>query len=51
MSGVPWSGQPVVKPAGLGPAVTLHRPRWDDLCASDPPLAVVVEGRRSVRDY
>jgi SagB-type dehydrogenase family enzyme len=48
---VPWSGEPVVKPAGPGPAITLHRPRWDDLCASDPPLTVAVEGRRSVRDH
>jgi SagB-type dehydrogenase family enzyme len=50
-AGVPLSGEPVVKTAGPRPAVTLHRPRWDDLCASDPPLTVAVEGRRSVRDH
>jgi SagB-type dehydrogenase family enzyme len=50
-AGVPWSGEPAVKPAGPDPGITLHRPRWDDLCASDPPLAVAVEGRRSVRDH
>jgi SagB-type dehydrogenase family enzyme len=50
-SGVPWSGEPVVKSAGRRPAINLHRPRWDELCASDPPLTVAVEGRRSVRDH
>jgi len=50
-AGVPWSGEPVVKPAGPHPAITLHRPRWDELCTSDPPLTVAVEGRRSVRDH
>jgi SagB-type dehydrogenase family enzyme len=50
-AGLPWSGEPVVKPAGPRPAISLHRPRWDDLCASDPPLTVAVEGRRSVRDH
>jgi SagB-type dehydrogenase family enzyme len=46
------SPEPVVKP-GAGPgqaatAIALHRPRWEDLSA-DPPLAVVMEGRRSTR--
>ncbi|HEX6521701.1 MAG TPA: SagB family peptide dehydrogenase [Streptosporangiaceae bacterium] len=50
-AGVPWSGEPVVKPAAPRHAITLHRPRWDDLCADDPPLTVAVEGRRSVRDH
>jgi SagB-type dehydrogenase family enzyme len=50
-AGVPWSGEPVVKPAGPRPVITLHRPRWDDLCAADPPLTVAVEGRRSIRDH
>lgn len=50
-AGVPWSGEPVVKQNRSRPAVTLHRPRWDELCASDPPLTVAVEGRRSVRDH
>jgi SagB-type dehydrogenase family enzyme len=50
-AGVPRSGEPVVKTAEPRQAVTLHRPRWADLCASDPPLTVAVEGRRSVRDH
>ncbi|HEV3380614.1 MAG TPA: SagB family peptide dehydrogenase [Trebonia sp.] len=50
-AGVTWSGEPVVKPLGPRPAITLHRPRWDDLCLTDPPLTVAVEGRRSVRDH
>lgn len=50
-AGVTWSGEPAVKPTGGRPAITLYRPRWEDLCAADPPLTVAVEGRRSVRDH
>jgi SagB-type dehydrogenase family enzyme len=50
-AGVPWTGEPAVKSPGSRPAIRLHRPRWDDLCASDLPLTVAVEGRRSVRDH
>jgi SagB-type dehydrogenase family enzyme len=39
--------EPVVKPqAPL--YIQLHRPRWEDLCAADPPLTAVIEGRRSM---
>ena len=42
------SPEPVVKrPA---PGIDLHRPRWADL-AADPPLAIAMEGRRSVRAH
>jgi SagB-type dehydrogenase family enzyme len=40
------SPEPVVR--GTAPGIDLHRPRWDDL-AADPPLAIAMEGRRSVR--
>lgn len=39
---------PAVKPGQAGTAIALHRPRWEDLSA-DPPLAVAMEGRRSIR--
>jgi SagB-type dehydrogenase family enzyme len=42
--------EPVVKPRRAGPAIPLHRPRWEDLCSADPPLTVAIEGRRSVRE-
>ncbi len=45
------SPEPVVAPRRAGPAIPLHRPRWDDLSAADPPLGVVMEGRRSTRVY
>jgi SagB-type dehydrogenase family enzyme len=50
-AGVSSSGEPVIKPEEPRNAIALHRPRWDDLCAADPPLTVAVEGRRSVRDH
>jgi SagB-type dehydrogenase family enzyme len=50
-AGVTGHGEPVVRPAGPRPAIALHRPRLDKLCASDPPLTVAVEARRSVRDH
>lgn len=39
----------VARPRQAIPAIPLHRPRWEDLTAADPPLAVTMEGRRSVR--
>ncbi|HEU5421341.1 MAG TPA: SagB family peptide dehydrogenase [Streptosporangiaceae bacterium] len=39
--------EPVVKPPAPD-YIRLHRPRWDDLCAADPPLTAVVEARRSM---
>ena len=45
------SPEPVVAPRRADPGIPLHRPRWEDLSATDPPLAVVMEGRRSTRRY
>lgn len=45
------SPEPVVKPRRTGPGIPLHRPDWDDLHISDPPLIVAMEGRRSKRSY
>lgn len=47
------SGSPeqAVKPRLPGPSIPLHRPRWEDLAAVDPTLAVAMEGRRSMRVY
>jgi len=42
------SPEPVVVPS-QAPGIELHRPCWEDLAAADPPLAVVMEGRRSTR--
>lgn len=42
------SPEPVVVPSQAS-GIALHRPRWEDLAATDPPLAVVMEGRRSTR--
>jgi SagB-type dehydrogenase family enzyme len=50
-AGVPRAGEPVVKPAESRPVIALHRPRWDELCTSDPPLTAAIEGRRSTRDH
>jgi SagB-type dehydrogenase family enzyme len=44
------SAEPVVKPQA-GRYIALHRPRWEDLCAADPPLTAAIEGRRSLRHY
>ncbi len=49
--GQPRCPEPVVKPPYTGPAILLHRPRWEDLLAADPPLTVAMEGRRSTRDF
>ena len=38
-----------VKPVKPGQQVPLHRPRLEDLRATDPPLTAVIEGRRSNR--
>lgn len=42
--------EPVIKPQA-DRYVPLHRPRWEDMCAADPPLCAAVEGRRSMRRY
>jgi SagB-type dehydrogenase family enzyme len=42
--------EPVVKPQA-SQYIPLHSPRWEDLCRSDPPVVVAMEGRRSVRRY
>ncbi|MEU6020117.1 SagB family peptide dehydrogenase [Micromonospora sp. NPDC047134] len=42
---------PAVKPAPAGPEVVLPRPDFDTLRASDPPLVLVQEARRSVRGF
>ncbi len=42
--------EPVVKPQA-SQYIPLHRPRYEDLCAADPPLTAVIEGRRSARRY
>ncbi|MBO0806684.1 MAG: SagB family peptide dehydrogenase [Actinobacteria bacterium] len=43
------SPEPVARPRRAGPGITLHRPRWEELSAADPPLVITMEGRRSVR--
>jgi SagB-type dehydrogenase family enzyme len=45
------SPDPVVKPRRPELGIPLHRPTWERLAAADPPLAVVMEGRRSMRAY
>ena len=42
--------EPVVKPQASR-HIPLHRPGWDDLCRSDPPVVVAMELRRSARRY
>jgi SagB-type dehydrogenase family enzyme len=42
--------EPVVKPQASR-YIPLHRPRWDELRQSDPPVVVAMEVRRSVRRY
>jgi SagB-type dehydrogenase family enzyme len=44
------SPQPVIKPQAAE-GIALHRPRWEDLAASDVPLAAAMECRRSIRRY
>lgn len=45
------SPEPVTQPRRSDQGILLHRPAWESLAAADPPLAVVMEGRRSVRTY
>ena len=45
------SPDPVVKPRRPELGIPLHRPTWERLATADPPLAVVMEGRRSMRSY
>jgi SagB-type dehydrogenase family enzyme len=45
------SPEPVAKAQRAGPAISLHRPTWESLYSIDPPLAVVMEARRSTRWY
>jgi SagB-type dehydrogenase family enzyme len=45
------SPEPVIMSPRAELGIPLHRPEWDDLSAADPPLAVVMEGRRSERNY
>jgi SagB-type dehydrogenase family enzyme len=42
--------EPLVKPQA-DQYVPLHRPRFEDLRATDPPLTAVIEGRRSHRRH
>lgn len=42
--------EPVAKPQ-TSRYIQLHRPDWDDLCQSDPPVVMAMEARRSVRRY
>jgi SagB-type dehydrogenase family enzyme len=45
------SPEPVVKPWRPDRGIPLHRPTWEALATADPPLAVVMEGRQSMRSY
>jgi SagB-type dehydrogenase family enzyme len=45
------SPEPVTQPPRSDEGILLHRPAWESLVAADPPLAVAMEGRRSVRTY
>jgi SagB-type dehydrogenase family enzyme len=50
----PVSGGFSAEPAGstrAGQGVPLHKPRWEDLYATDPPLTAVIEGRHSQRRH
>ncbi len=49
-AGTRQPAEPVVKPQA-SQQITLHIPRWEDLCRSDPPVVVAMEERRSVRRY
>ncbi|MBV9446006.1 MAG: SagB family peptide dehydrogenase [Streptosporangiaceae bacterium] len=44
------SPEPVVRPRSPDMGFPLHRPTWEALSA-EPPLAVIMEGRRSMRRY
>lgn len=45
------SPEPVARPPRADPGIPLHRPTWESLSAADPPLGLVMEGRRSMRSY
>jgi SagB-type dehydrogenase family enzyme len=45
------SPEPVARPPRADPGIPLHRPTWESLSAADPPLGLVMEGRRSTRSY
>jgi SagB-type dehydrogenase family enzyme len=45
------SPEPVARPPRADPGIPLHRPAWESLSAADPPLGIVMEGRRSTRSY
>lgn len=49
--GTDGSAAPVAVPRRADPAIPLHRPALDRLFASDPALSIVMEGRRSIRQY
>jgi SagB-type dehydrogenase family enzyme len=49
-AGTTRPAEPVVKPQA-GQHISLHVPRWEDVCHSDPPVVVAMEARRSARRY
>lgn len=49
--GMDGSPEPVAQPPRADPVIALHRPTWEDLSSADPPLGIVMEGRRSTRTY
>ena len=49
-AGVTSPPEPVTRPQAAE-FVELHRPRWEELCRTDPPLTVALEGRRSMRGH
>jgi SagB-type dehydrogenase family enzyme len=49
-AGTTQPAEPVVKPQ-VSPHLPLPMPRWKDVCQSDPPVVVAMEGRRSARRY
>jgi SagB-type dehydrogenase family enzyme len=50
----PAEDMAAAEPAGrarVGQRVPLHKPRWEDLYATDPPLTAVIESRHSQRRH
>ncbi|HST84606.1 MAG TPA: SagB family peptide dehydrogenase [Kineosporiaceae bacterium] len=43
--------EPVVKPARKEGAITLPRPKWNELLTTDPPFTVAVEAAQNTRSY